>query len=164
MRKYYYLLYESYHLRCVYAYKKWKNINHFRIAIESEHPDETIEDIEKNRARLIGVYNTLRERDWFPNFGDFDSSNSGGYGTGPGDNFQDEIILFTSNFPEYTFLVYCFYWDNTDLEVFRINNNEIQLIYQTSFEVIKVSSLSNFSVHMTPDNVYISNDITELFQ
>lgn len=136
---------------------------HFRIAIESEFPDKTIEDIEKNKALILKEYNILKKRDWFPKFGEPDSSGSKGYGTGPGDNFKNEIILFTSKFPEYTFLIYCFYWDNLDLEVFKINNRKIDSIYHTSLETVKVSELSNFSIYMTPNNVEIDNDITEIF-
>lgn len=96
-----------------------------RIALKDIDPSDKIDRIIEQLSL------ELAHRDWFPKFGIIES---GGYGTGPGDHFEDEIIRLTSQVPFLTFYVYFFYWDLTNLIVYEIKDTDVKKIYEHSFE------------------------------
>lgn len=76
------------------------------------------------------VYNTLQKEDsWMPEFGNSSWSGSKGYSvaaqTKTNEKFEQNIKKFTTAFPEFTFGIYLFYWDNTEFIFWKIQNNHI---------------------------------------
>ncbi len=126
----------------------------FRLATEESLDDSVIEEIKT-------VYQPLTSRDWFPRFGEPDSSGSRGYGVGEqGDKPLSELFLLTSHFPDITFVVFLFYWDHMNLTTYKIQGEElIECLEFNTDENFKFSGIS-MSIYMR--QVSIENDISEL--
>lgn len=82
-------------------------------------------------------------------------------------NFNKEIVLFTTKYPDFTFGVYFFYHDLLELNYWSVKNNEI--IENTNFSVVENNSFGKqfkhiglyFNIAMHTDIVEIPNNITE---
>jgi len=100
-----------------------------RIACGTKPSTQDIDKMEREYSKLLED-----NSGWFPTFGETETSSSGGYGTGPNEDFSQERIRFTFLFPQYTFFIYFFYWDMMMLEVFSIQDTDILKVKVTDLE------------------------------
>jgi hypothetical protein len=133
-----------------------------RIALNT---DVDIQEGDDLWNQLEYIYRDLLSKSdgWFPEFGIEGSSSSGGYGTGPNDHFRDEVVKFTSQFPEYMFFVYFFYFDMQCLDVFEImdyNVNNVQSIdMESGIDVPGGKVFATFQSTMTVDNEILADNM-----
>lgn len=80
--------------------------------------------------------------------------------------FDEEITLFTSKFPEFTFGVYFFYYDLLCLKYWTVKNDKILNTY--NYDIIDLDYFSGltqigirFNIKMRLDDIEISNNITQ---
>ena len=71
---------------------------------------DSVVQFEAYKQQAIEIHNTLKERDWFPVFGQCEHSGARGYGVGPNDNLLPEFASFTSAFPDFTFKLWMTHW------------------------------------------------------
>ena len=127
--------------------------------------DEVLDN--KYRKLFKQTYDQCKNIDWFPNFGEDDSSSAGGYGTGINENFYKVIGYLTQNHPEFTFGIYLFYWDRTIVEYIEIKNNQVlKYIEGPRFDTdpLKYPQIGlTLNIRMNSDMTNVKNNITEYF-
>ncbi len=142
----------------------------FRIAVEDL---ENIRGFNENILPIMrNVHSNLSKREWFPIFGEADDSSSLGYGTGetnsvktdmiPGLNPDlplSEILLFTSQFPQLTFVVFFFHLDYMNLIIYRIQGNTLLNRWHVNTESLPFGKI-NLTLYM--NDINIDNDISDM--
>lgn len=108
---------------------------------------------------LKAHYLSLTKREWFPKFGEADTSGARGYGTGEKQPLLYELVLFTSQFPQLTFTIFLFYWDCTNLTTYQVKGDKLlnKWIFNTESLPFGKSKLT-----ICMDNIDIDNDITKM--
>jgi len=97
---------------------------HIRIALKDIEPTDEF-------VKLFTIEcDLLSNRDWFPVIGGEEPTIGSEYGSGPNEHFEEEIILLTSKFPEYTFYVYFFFKNMICLHVYEIKDKTVILLHK----------------------------------
>ena len=130
-----------------------------------EQLDETLDNIYSKLFKQ--TYDRCKDIEWFPNFGEEDSSSAGGYGTGLNEKFYEVIGYLTQNHPGFTFGIYLFYWDYANAEYVEIKNNQVlKHIKSPEFDnnPLKYPQVGlTLNIKMNINMVNIKNNITEYF-
>jgi hypothetical protein len=127
--------------------------------LKSMNSEDLDKELEQNvYPNFMEVYKTLSYHDWFPKFGELESSGSLGYGCGPNDHLLPELKMFTTCFPEFTFHVYLFYWDCSMIYCVSIkDSNVIDAKYfdreTVVLEPFRISSKFNIIDTDIPNNI-----------
>jgi hypothetical protein len=109
---------------------------------------------------LYKVYGNLKKKhEWFPNFGESDSTSAGGYGTGPNEHLLPELFRLTSSFPDFTFDVYFFHWDKSHLTTYSIRGEKV--LEQSFFDFEEMKLPGGFQLGLDIDGAFIKNDLSE---
>lgn len=124
-----------------------------------EIDNKTIETLWENK--FVEVYNKFKDMPQFPLLGIDHRSSSGGCGTGPIDQQIKAFKMFTSQFPQFTFGLWLFYFDNTRLISYKIKDKCILEKNEYNSESIFVGA-SKLYVEMDMISTNISNNITGL--
>lgn len=127
----------------------------YKISVVLASTDQNI-DYDLEISKLVDVYSSLNS-DY--EIGIKGTSGSLGLGTGPTDNF----LLFINNLIynsalDLFFVLY--YWDCTNIVVYRAYNNNIDKVYEHNYEQTDVGPLT-MSIDLSES--YIENDITDQF-
>lgn len=109
----------------------------------------------------------LKTHEWFPIFGKIESSGSKGYGYGSqtekDGEFDKCIIEFTKQFPEFTFGIYLFYFDLSELIYWNIKNDIINKSSE-SHDPIKTNIGLTINIRYSKGNISINNNIIDAFE
>lgn len=110
------------------------------------------------KDQIKEAYQQLKDREWFPIFGETEFSSSGGYGTGAcNTGLLEELILLTSQFPNLTFVIFYSWWDNTNLSIYRLRGDIL-----LDEEIINLDELTVGRIGYTLSfEVASENDITQ---
>lgn len=148
----------------------------------------TTEKLSKEQfLRVKQAYKNVKGRDWFPTFGETVVSTSSGYGTGSTaissyeeqsnegigergvseaerwgeeDNPISELLLFTSQVPDVTFMVIYTFWDETNIKVYKIKDTTVLNIWHKSSEDDGLG-IYGFKVSFSMTNVRGDNSLDE---
>lgn len=108
----------------------------FTIALEElEELEKEPEIYSATKQEFQVLYKDLTKDDWFPRFGYPETSGALGYGTGDsGEHPLPDLLRFTSQFPNLTFVVFFIYWDHLNMTVYRLRGNKLLQRWDYSFE------------------------------
>lgn len=100
--------------------------------------------------RVKRAYDNVKTRDWFPAFNQTEISGSGGYGVGSASvagmvcdeaerwkedtNPINELLLFTSQVPDVTFMIIYTFWDETNIKIYKIRDRTVLNVWQAATE------------------------------
>ena len=129
----------------------------------SEEPNFETEILPAMKEEFKAVYQELIKDEWFPRFGEPETSGARGYGTGPSEQHPlPHLVLFTSQFPELTFVIFYSWWDYFNLTVYRIKDDQILNVWDQSYEEI---SFGKVKVGLQVTDLFIDEDfnVTDFF-
>lgn len=111
--------------------------------------------------------NLLKIYNWFPVFGEIESSGSKGYGCGSqtekDGEFEKSILQFTKQFPEFTFGIYLFYYDLVNVIYWTIQNDTITNKIDKRTSPITTDIELKIYIRYSMNNVCINNNILDAF-
>jgi hypothetical protein len=122
---------------------------------------DNLEQFSLRDREIEKLYRELMKLDWFPKFGKTEHSGSKGYGVGPNEHLLPEFMKFTSKFPDFTFRLWLSHWDNTNLYMVEVKNDQILSTFEKSFETVEI--LPGVTASLNIESLNIQNDITEWF-
>lgn len=130
-------------------------------------------------ARVKQAYAKVKNRDWFPKFGETEISNSDGYSTGPtavdGVNSSEakrwkeevnpiyELLLFTSQVPDVTFMVIYTFWDETNIRIYKIKDTTVLSVWQKSTEE-DAYNLDGFKIGFAMTDISSDNNLDQYLE
>ena len=133
--------------------------------------DEKLNDVlmDKHIPEFKQTYEELKDREFYSLIGPKNYVCSGG-AWNVIESFKDEITLFTSKHPEFTFGIYFFYSDLTVVKYWEVKNDTIllgekydELLEGTDDEYIEFPKIKlKVNIEFNPNLVNIPNNITDL--
>ena len=133
----------------------------FKIALEnsSEHLGNSVFREEIFPKMQKAYQELVKKNEWFPKIRKhIDYYYSNGYGEGPQKEHPlDDLLLFTTQFPDYTFYIFYLWFNHKNLAIYRIKGDQLLDEYNKSYEA-KYFRNTKYSFDLT--SLEIDDDIS----